>query len=99
MSAISPDAADGARLPSYREQAPEVAERFRKLKERPVILEVRDLVKDFAVRDGGTTRALDRISFRAQFGYSFAVHVDLARSNQIFCVTPRSHAGRGNQFL
>ncbi len=30
-----------------------------------MILEVRDLVKDFAARDGGTTRALDRISFRA----------------------------------
>jgi NitT/TauT family transport system ATP-binding protein len=52
-------------LPDYRAQAPEVAERFRKLKERPVILEVRGLVKDFTVRDGGTTRALDNVSFRA----------------------------------
>jgi NitT/TauT family transport system ATP-binding protein len=56
---------DSDRLPLHSEQTPEVAERFRKLKERPVILEVRDLVKDFATRDGHTTRALDRISFRA----------------------------------
>jgi len=54
-----------ASLPDYRAQAPEVADRFRKLKERPVILEVRGLVKDFALRDGGTTRALDNVSFRA----------------------------------
>ena len=54
-----------AGLPDYREQTPAVAERFRKLKERPVILEVRGLVKDFAVRDSGTTRALDNVSFRA----------------------------------
>jgi NitT/TauT family transport system ATP-binding protein len=54
-----------AALPDYRDQTPEVAERFRKLKERPVILEVRGLVKDFTLRDGGTTRALDNLSFRA----------------------------------
>jgi len=65
MSVTATDGADGARLPSHTEQTPAVADRFRKLKERPVILEVRDLVKDFAVRDGGTTRALDRVSFRA----------------------------------
>jgi NitT/TauT family transport system ATP-binding protein len=56
-------------LPAYTEQAPAVAERFRKLKERPVILEVRDLVKDFGGPNNelGTaaTRALDRVSFRA----------------------------------
>jgi len=52
---------DALALPAYTEQAPAVADRFRKLKERPVILEVRDLVKDFA----GPTRALDRVSFRA----------------------------------
>jgi NitT/TauT family transport system ATP-binding protein len=56
---------EATRLPSHAEQTPEVADRFRKLKERPVILEVCDLVKDFATGDGGTTRALDRISFRA----------------------------------
>ena len=66
MRPVASDAADAAsRLPDYTEQSPDVAERFRKLKERPVILEVRDLVKDFAMRDGGTTRALDRVSFRA----------------------------------
>jgi NitT/TauT family transport system ATP-binding protein len=52
-------------LPAYTDQAPAVADRFSKLKERPVILEVRDLVKDFSTRDGETTRALDRVSFRA----------------------------------
>jgi NitT/TauT family transport system ATP-binding protein len=51
-------------LPPYTEQAPEVAERFRRLKDRPVILEVRDLVKDFG-SNGSTTRALDRVSFQA----------------------------------
>jgi NitT/TauT family transport system ATP-binding protein len=54
-----------AALPDYRAQAPEVADRFRKLKERPVILEVRGLVKDFTLRDAGTTRALHDVSFRA----------------------------------
>jgi NitT/TauT family transport system ATP-binding protein len=53
-------------LPAYTEQAPEVSERFRRLKERPVILEVRDLVKDFPAAGKATaTRALDRINFRA----------------------------------
>jgi len=52
-------------LPSHLEQAPELAERFRRLKERPVILEVRDLVKDFASPGKPTTRALDGINFRA----------------------------------
>ena len=50
-------------LPSYREQSPEVAERFRRLKERQVILEVRNLTKTFEGRSG-TVLALDRISFR-----------------------------------
>ncbi len=51
-------------LPNYREQAPEVSERFRKLKERPVILEVRDLVKKFDTPQGECL-ALDRVSFVA----------------------------------
>ena len=50
--------------PLYRRQAPEVAERFRKLQERPVILEVRALSKTFEGRSGPVL-ALDRISFRA----------------------------------
>ncbi len=51
-------------LPSHREQAPEVRERFRRLKERPVILEVRDLVKTFETGNGNV-RALDRVSLQA----------------------------------
>jgi len=50
-------------LPAYTEQAPEVHERFRRLKERPVILQVRELVKEFRAADGAPVRALDRISF------------------------------------
>jgi NitT/TauT family transport system ATP-binding protein len=34
-------------LPDYREQSPEVAERFRKIRERPVVLSVQDLRKSF----------------------------------------------------
>lgn len=45
-------------------QAPAVAERFRRLKERPVILDVRNLVKTFDGRAGPVV-ALDRISFQA----------------------------------
>jgi NitT/TauT family transport system ATP-binding protein len=51
-------------LPSYKEQAPEVSERFRRLKERPVILEVRDLVKNFETVHS-TVRALDKVSLVA----------------------------------
>ncbi len=51
-------------LPSYREQTPAVAERFQRLKERPVILEVRNLTKRFH-GSNGEVLALDRISFRA----------------------------------
>jgi NitT/TauT family transport system ATP-binding protein len=50
--------------PLYRQQTPAVAERFRKLQERPVILEVRALSKTFEGRSGPVL-ALDRISFRA----------------------------------
>jgi NitT/TauT family transport system ATP-binding protein len=55
----------GLALPAHTDQAPEVAERFQRLKKRPVILEVRDLVKDFLAPGKPTTRALDRVSFRA----------------------------------
>ncbi len=37
----------GSFLPSYKEQSPQVAERFQKLRERPVVLEVRGLNKQF----------------------------------------------------
>jgi NitT/TauT family transport system ATP-binding protein len=49
----------------WREQSPQVAERFGKLKQRPVILEVRDLCKSFTTVDGKGVLALDRVSFRA----------------------------------
>jgi NitT/TauT family transport system ATP-binding protein len=52
-------------LPDYRDQAPVVAERFRKLKERPVILSVRDLTKTFQGEGGTTITTLDRVSFEA----------------------------------
>jgi len=39
-------------LPDYREQSPEVAARFRKIRERPVVLSVRDLHKSFGVNGG-----------------------------------------------
>ena len=39
-------------LPDYREQAPAVAERFAKLKQRPVVLSVRDLGKTFDSPEG-----------------------------------------------
>jgi NitT/TauT family transport system ATP-binding protein len=51
-------------LPSYRTQAPEVADRFRRLKERPVILDVCNLGKTFEGASGSVL-ALDRISFQA----------------------------------
>jgi NitT/TauT family transport system ATP-binding protein len=51
-------------LPSYRNQAPGVAARFARLKERPVILDVRNLTKTFEGGSGPVV-ALDRISFQA----------------------------------
>jgi NitT/TauT family transport system ATP-binding protein len=51
-------------LPSYEEQTPEVRERFRRLKQRPVILEVRDLVKCFATQRGEVL-ALDKVNLVA----------------------------------
>jgi len=51
-------------LPSYREQLPEVAERFRRLRERPVVLQVKNLVKTFETASEPVT-ALDRVSFEA----------------------------------
>jgi NitT/TauT family transport system ATP-binding protein len=50
-------------LPDYREQSPAVAERFRKLHERPVVLEVERLGKSFTGEHGLIT-ALRDISFQ-----------------------------------
>lgn len=50
-------------LPSYLEQEDRVAERFKKLKEREVILEVKDLYKKFPTPKGEIT-ALKNINFK-----------------------------------
>ena len=55
---------EGLALPSYQSQGPAVSERFRRLKERPVILDVRNLVKTFEGASGSVV-ALDRITFQA----------------------------------
>ena len=49
-------------LPDYRTQSPAVAERFRKLKERPVVLEVEKLGRQF-MSNGSLCTALRDISF------------------------------------
>lgn len=51
-------------LPSYKEQSPEVAERFQRLKKRPVILETKNLTKRFETEKGAIT-ALEDVSFKA----------------------------------
>jgi len=51
-------------VPDYREQAPEVAARFTKLKERPVILDVQGLSKTFTAPGRPTTLALSDVSFQ-----------------------------------
>ena len=50
-------------LPSYLEQSDRVSKRFEKLKEREVILEVKDLVKTFDSQQGQVT-ALKDINFK-----------------------------------
>jgi NitT/TauT family transport system ATP-binding protein len=50
-------------LPDVRAQSPAVAERFARLKERPVVLDVDGLGKDFQTT-GGTVTALRGVSFR-----------------------------------
>jgi NitT/TauT family transport system ATP-binding protein len=51
-------------VPSYLDQAPEVAARFARIKQRPVILEVADLSKSFSAPGRPATVALDRVSFQ-----------------------------------
>ena len=50
-------------LPSYLEQSPEVRDRFTRLKQRPVILEVEGLQKEFETPQGRVT-ALNDIHFK-----------------------------------
>ena len=60
MTSPASDAPNG--LPDYRAQAPAVAERFRRLKERPVVLEVDHLGREFP-GDKGMVTALRDVSF------------------------------------
>jgi NitT/TauT family transport system ATP-binding protein len=53
------------KLPDYRAQSPAVAERFRKLKERPVVLSVEQLTRKFTKPDGVETTAIDGLTFKA----------------------------------
>jgi NitT/TauT family transport system ATP-binding protein len=48
-------------LPDYREQASEVAARFARIRERPVVLSVKDLRKDFG-SNGSTTTVFENVS-------------------------------------
>ncbi len=40
------------KLPDYHEQSPDVADRFRRIRERPVVLKINDLRKTFGTHDG-----------------------------------------------
>ncbi len=53
---------DKLNLPDYREQSPDVKAAFAKLKRQPVVIEVRNLVKDFPT-DDGVRRILNDVSF------------------------------------
>jgi NitT/TauT family transport system ATP-binding protein len=48
-------------LPNYREQAPEVAARFAKIRQRPVVLSVKNLRKDFGAT-GSAHTVFDQVS-------------------------------------
>ncbi len=55
---------DALKLPSYLDQTEEVRQRFKELKQREVILEVRDLCKKFRTASNGEVTALKDINFR-----------------------------------
>ena len=59
---MSPHNNDTIGQPDYRTQSPAVAERFRRLKERPVVLEVDRLGREFP-GEGGMITALREVSF------------------------------------
>ncbi len=50
-------------VPDYRTQSPAVADRFARLKQRPVVLEIEELGRDFPA-DGGVVTALRDVSLR-----------------------------------
>ena len=54
----------GIELPSYLEQSKAVKKRFTEIKQRDVILEVKDVQKKFATAKGEVT-ALKNINFQA----------------------------------
>jgi len=54
---------EGISLPDFHKQSPEVSERFKRLKERPVKLEVKGLCKEFDTSNG-TVKALQDINFK-----------------------------------
>jgi NitT/TauT family transport system ATP-binding protein len=54
---------DISSLPDYRTQSPAVTERFRKLKERPVVLDVQSLGREF-IGENGPVTALRNVSFK-----------------------------------
>ena len=64
MSAETNPSGAALAVPSYLDQAPEVAARFARIKQRPVILEVADLSKSFSAPGRPPTVALDRVSFQ-----------------------------------
>ncbi len=67
-------------LPDYREQSPEVAARFRRIRERPVVLSVQDLTKTFQSEDG------ERVAFG---------HVSLEiRRREFVCIIGPSGCGK-----
>jgi NitT/TauT family transport system ATP-binding protein len=49
-------------LPDYREKTPEVAARFERIRQRPVVLSLRDLEKTFPGKDGGGHVAFERLA-------------------------------------
>ena len=49
-------------LPDYREKSPDVAARFKKISQRPVVLSVRDLHKTFEGNRPSTTMLLDELT-------------------------------------
>ena len=58
---IEPMSPSELKLPDYREQRPDVAARFKRIRQRPVILRVRDLKKSFGA-NGSTHVVFDHVS-------------------------------------